>query len=213
MEREVWDRHWTQKATEGSTWERIASLYRRLFICAEVKHYVEKHFPPSGIFVECGSGTSETSSRIRKRDRFLIGLDFSRPPLYRAQRKPFIDLCIQADFFHLPFRDNVIDGIYNAGVMEHYGEDELKLILKEFYRVLKKGGCCLFLWPQKYNWVELASKIKPLFPESPSLFGKKSVPSLLQGAGFDKVSWRLSPFAIFLHYVVVAHKQSRRKSG
>jgi len=206
MGKETWDKHWMQKASEGSIWEKIAGLYRRLFISVEVKHYVEKHFPPSGIFVECGSGTSEASSKIDKQNRLLIALDFSRMPLCRARENPNIDLCIQADFFSLPFRDNVIDGIYNVGVMEHYEEKELKLILKEFQRVLKRGGCCLFLWPQKYNWVELASKVKPLFPESPSLFDKKSVPHLLKEAGFDKLSWNLSPFAVFLHYAVVAYK-------
>lgn len=204
--KETWDRHWTEKATEGSLWEKAANVYRRWFIRREVKHYVEKHFSPSGIFVECGSGTSETSVTIAKQDRLIIALDFSRFPLHRAQKNPVIDFCIQADFFHLPFKDNIIDGIYNVGVMEHYGEQELKVVLGEFYRVLKKDGVCLFLWPQKYGWVELVSKIRPLFPQSPSMFDERLVLGLLQEAGFDNVSWSLSPFALFLHYAVVAQK-------
>lgn len=204
--KDTWDKHWSKKATEGSLWEKIANLYRRLLIRREVKHYVEKHFPPSGIFVECGSGTSETSAAIRKQDRLLIALDFSRIPLHRAQNNPIIDLCIQADFFHLPFRDNVIDGIYNVGVMEHYGKDELRVILQEFHRVLKKDGKCLFLWPQRYGWVEMLSNIRPLFPKSPSMFHERLVPRLLRETGFSRVSWTLSPFVFFLHYAVVAHK-------
>ena len=44
------------------------------------------------------------------------------------------------DITKLPFQDNSVDIIYNSHVFEYFDRDECKDILKEWYRVLKKGG-------------------------------------------------------------------------
>jgi len=44
------------------------------------------------------------------------------------------------DITKLPFQDNSVDIIYNSHVFEYFDRDECKDVLKEWYRVLKKGG-------------------------------------------------------------------------
>ncbi|MGC9990235.1 MAG: methyltransferase domain-containing protein, partial [Terriglobales bacterium] len=40
----------------------------------------------------------------------------------------------------LPFRSNSVDSIYSTHMFEHFYPDELKQLLKECVRVLKRGG-------------------------------------------------------------------------
>jgi len=52
---------------------------------------------------------------------------------------PHIDYQMNvADLFE--FEDNSVDLIYASHILEHFGRHEVKDVLKEWYRVLKKGG-------------------------------------------------------------------------
>jgi len=52
---------------------------------------------------------------------------------------PHIDY--QSDVSHLvAFKDNSVDLIYASHILEHFKRKEIKNVLKEWYRVLKKGG-------------------------------------------------------------------------
>src|SRR5271157_2786506 len=110
-------------------------------------HYAKRHFPASGIFVEAGCGSAESSDRIDRHGRQLIGLDFSASALQVAQRVGNMDMLIQGDVFSLPFRSHSVDGIWNLGVMEHFTETQICSCLREFRRVLKPDGVILLLWP------------------------------------------------------------------
>ena len=202
--KELWDKHWGEKSPDYSMRERFASLYRDVLISREVSSYFDKYFPHKGVLLECGSGTSQTSRRIKKYHRSLIAVDFSRLALLRARENNFMDDFVESDITKMPFSNGSIDGIYNVGVMEHFTETELITVLNEFNRVLNNSGCCLLFWPQKYNWVKLIPL--KLFPTSPSCFDKKML-RLFTQTGFYKMSWHISPVGGFLHCVVVAYKK------
>lgn len=53
---------------------------------------------------------------------------------------------IRCDFTDAPFEDNTIDFIFSLNVLEHI-EDDVQT-MKECYRILKPGGCCLFVVPR-----------------------------------------------------------------
>ncbi len=112
-----------------------------------VRYFIDAYFPPSGIFVEAGSGTSETSIRIDKRggQRRLVAVDIVRQVLHRSA--PVMDARICGDIFHLPFRQASLDGIWNVGVMEHFTHPRIDEILREFHRTLRHGGRVIILWP------------------------------------------------------------------
>src|SRR5205823_4994282 len=112
-----------------------------------VAYFVERYFSTRGVFVEAGSGTSETSIRVDKRggDRTLVALDLIVPVL--EQCDPVMDVRVAGDIFRLPFADDSVDGIWNVGVMEHFTHDQIDAILRELHRVLRPGGRVILLWP------------------------------------------------------------------
>jgi len=218
LRRKTWERYWAEKESRNSILENIFSLYRRSLIATQVCIYVERYFPQKGIYMELGSGTSETSVKILRRNRILGAVDFSSHALSRARKISIMDFYIQADIFKLPLKDESIDGIWNVGVMEHFTEVELIQILKEFNRVLKNDRFCVLFWP----WILAPSHIifgtyerilrkmriyKQIFPDAPSMFKRKEyVKKLMKKAGFADVRFH-PPLFDFTHWVVVGHKK------
>lgn len=201
---DVWDSFWEESSK--NYFGKIASFYRKTFISRFVKIFCDKHFPSTGVLLEAGCGKAETSFRIPKRNRIFIACDISLIPLTMIKNKN-IDIKLQADIFNLPIRNESLDGIYNVGVMEHFTFEENVQILKEFKRVLKRNGKIILFWPWKYCWVEIVSKIKPLFPESPSMFGSFDFNKLLSKAGLRLVEEKLSIIDGFIHKAVVLSKR------
>jgi len=202
-----WDEHYT-KHNPDTLFQKFCSIYRRLFISNLVKKYADKFLPENGIIVEAGCGTGESSAKIPKRNRTFVAVDISAHPLIN-HRNPNVDIKLQADIFNLPFKDNSVDAIFNLGVHEHFTWEENIRILNEYRRILKPNGVLLLFWPWKYCWVELVSKIKPLFPRSPMMFGDFDEHKLFNMAGYDLVINELSPLDIFIHKVIVCRVKKK----
>ncbi|MFO1046199.1 MAG: class I SAM-dependent methyltransferase [Planctomycetaceae bacterium] len=179
-----WDNHWKRQRT--SIFGSLCTFYRRHFRARSVAYYFDRYFPTTGVFAECGSGSSETSCRIRLHQRKLIAIDFSEEALSRAARMPQISVCIRADIRNLPFADNSLDGIWNLGVMEHFEEDDQLLILREFHRVVKPGGSVLLWWPPTAALDFLVlSPFGWQFPGEPGRISRTQGLALMQAAGFE----------------------------
>ena len=141
-----WAEHWSND-NQHSFSQRFFSVYRRAVFARTVEWHINRFFPERGVFVEAGSGTSETSERIDKRggSRRLIAVDLVLDVVANAH--PVMDARIAADCFHLPFADASIDGLWNVGVMEHFTHDLIDAMMREFHRVLKPGAPAILLWP------------------------------------------------------------------
>lgn len=204
--KKIWDEHWSTKNIRQNFFGRLATFYRKNLICKLVSYYNNKHFPKQGLFLETGSGTAESSIGFLKEKRIFIACDISRHPLLRITNG-IIDVRVQADIFKLPFRDNVLDGIYNIGVMEHFSFQENIILIKEFKRILKPCSIIILYWPWKYCWVELVSKIKPLFPKSPSMFGDFDISSLIETIrDLEILAIGHSIKDIYIHKIVILRK-------
>lgn len=201
----TWDNHWSTKNIRQKFFGRMATFYRKNLICKLVSDYNDKCFPKKGIFLEAGSGTTESSIGISKEERIFIACDISRYPLLRITND-IIDTRIQADIFKLPFADDTIDGIYNIGVMEHFTFEDNIILFKEFKRILRPGGIIILYWPWKYNWVELVSKIRPLFPESPCLFGNFDFFKLIKDNNLEVLNIYHSVMDLYIHKIIVVKK-------
>lgn len=142
----AWTAHWSEER-QTTPIQRFFSFYRKAFVARSVRHFVGRYFPRTGIYLEAGSGTSETSHRIDKHNgaMTLLALDIIYPVLLNCD--PIMDVRLCADIFQLPFKDCSLDGIWNVGVMEHFTHSEIDAILHQFYRVLKPGGRVILLWP------------------------------------------------------------------
>jgi len=141
-----WTEHWS-KENQQTLAQRFFSVYRRAVFARTVAYFVNRYFPETGVFLEAGSGTSETSLRIEKHGgaRLLVAGDIILPIL--ADCHPVMDVRAGADIFRLPFRDNALDGIWNVGVMEHFLHPDIDRIMGELHRVLKPGATVILLWP------------------------------------------------------------------
>lgn len=141
---DAWAEHWTPRR---SPLEHLLSFYRKSICARIVRDAFARFMPASGVFVEAGSGTAETSSLIDKNagERILVAQDFV--PAVLRMSHPVIDVCVSGDIFRMPFADDSLDGLWNVGVLEHYTHEEIDRALQEFRRVLRPGGRVLIFWP------------------------------------------------------------------
>ena len=64
-----------------------------------------------------------------------------------VQDDPNIRAEIYSDANHLPLEDNSIDFIYAGHLVEHYYPDTLSSAVREWHRVLRRGGCLVVITP------------------------------------------------------------------
>lgn len=98
---------------------------------------------PHSIFLEIGCGTFYLGRALAKKGYIIVGIDMSMEALKLAQMafeqegiKNYLLVC--GNILNMPFKKNVVDLVYGAGVIEHF-KDTLKSV-KEIYRVLKNDG-------------------------------------------------------------------------
>jgi SAM-dependent methyltransferase len=208
----VWEQYFSR---EGQTFfQRLLMFHRRVFISRAVRYWFDKVFPKSGCYVEAGAGTSEGSGRIRSESRTLVALDVC---YYVLRELNILPHKAQGDILHLPFGDASLDGIWNMGVMEHFSDRDLTMILCEFRRTLKPEGSVLLFWPPWFAPYEiildaLALVMRELFGRHATFFpdeinryrSRTWLRRLLAEAGFGlrftSFGWR----DLFSYVVVVA---------
>ncbi|NJL44251.1 MAG: methyltransferase domain-containing protein [Nitrosarchaeum sp.] len=218
-EAKTWDLHWKHLRSGRSVFGKLCSIHRILFRARAVRKYLDKTFPDAGLFVEAGSGSSQTSVLIPKRRREIIAVDISAEALKEAKKIPVLDRFVRADIRKLPFTRNSIDGIWNLGVMEHFHPKDIDTILKEFLRVLKPGGMVVLFWPSRIasdkvllTAIEtvhnlLSSRRLQFFPDEVSrLRSKQQGIEILARNGFEQTRVYFPLLDLFTEYVVVARK-------
>jgi SAM-dependent methyltransferase len=143
---QAWSEHWSNDR-QRSIAQRFFSFYRKAVFARTVRYFTGRYFPAQGLFLEAGSGTSETSLRIDKggNRRKLIAVDIVPSVLKGCH--PAMDCRVCGDLFQLPFQDDSVDGIWNVGVMEHFTHEEIDRIMRELFRVMKPGSRIILLWP------------------------------------------------------------------
>ena len=196
--------------------QRLLSFYRKAFISRAVKYYTDKYFPGEGIFLEAGAGTSQSSSRIEKLGRKLIALDLNH---YVLAQHNCLDYKVQGDILSLPVRSRSVHGLWNLGVMEHFTDVEIKVILKEFKRILKDDGVLLLFWPPFYApfqivlnsiaWLshKFFNKKIEFFPSEINRYqNKQRLINFLQTADLKLVKTYFNILDLFSYVVVIVKK-------
>jgi SAM-dependent methyltransferase len=103
----------------------------------------------------CGDGMG-AASHIRRLGCSYVGVDISFSALLKA-RSHGLSVCQIGDASRLPFKTESFQAITSIEVLEHLFRPELAL--KEFARVLRKGGVLIVTVPNPAYWhrrVELA---------------------------------------------------------
>jgi SAM-dependent methyltransferase len=217
-ERETWERHWSSFGS-GSTFGKLAALVRKRILSRAVRRYTDRFFPREGTFVECGCGTGQSSTRVFRNGRRLIAADLSLEALQATRRLALYSDQLQTDIRRLPLADDSVGGIWNLGVMEHFGSEEVDTVLREFRRVLKPGHVAILFWPPDFGSSRLVlapiewlltwrhGRLFRLFPSEPSrLRSRNEARKRMVRAGFEPVAAEFGPRDAFIHVVVVGRK-------
>jgi ubiquinone/menaquinone biosynthesis C-methylase UbiE len=102
---------------------------------------------------EAGCGRGEDLVSLSMARSFLIGLDYSTNSLKICKSKKRANCAcdfILGDILHLPFRDNVFDMVFNAGVVEHFRNHFAPL--REMVRVTGTGKSVVVFVPNMFSW-------------------------------------------------------------
>ena len=214
-----WDNYWESHFNSKRS-QKIIYFIRTKLIAKSVRNFIDRYFKDSGIFIEMGSGSSQTSVLINKRSRKLYALDFAFDAVAHARFVPVMDGGIHGNLFSLPFRNDSVDGIWNLGVMEHFTDSEIDTILTEFYRALKSGSCAILFWPPLIGWYKIAALIVEtilslvkrkrvkLYPDEINLIrGRKKIKSFCDRNGFILERCSYTYLDCFTNVVIVIRKK------
>jgi SAM-dependent methyltransferase len=137
--RHDWDRSWKGlslfRETPAAAWN--------LMDADKEAHLLKRLGDKKGLLLEVGCGAAHLSARLAASGFLTICLDSSKAALelaketYRGQGQSW-RLGTTADAYHLPYRDDVFDGVLSTGLLEHF-QNPVPLI-REMVRVLKPGG-------------------------------------------------------------------------
>lgn len=129
-------------------------------IYEHIREYASKISKKRILDIGCGTGNYTSLFAINNNN--VIGLDINdfRKEKYK---KKFKFTKYKGNEF--PFRKNSFDVIVSFDVIEHVEDDEG--FIQEMYRVLKKGGECLFTTPNRLrlsNFIKIIIGKKPQYP-------------------------------------------------
>jgi SAM-dependent methyltransferase len=123
------------------------SLYRDL---------IRRHLKPGMRLLDAGCGRYLRFCREFANEADVVGIDLETTFDTHNQRPPF---AVRGDIGALPFRSRFFDMVISRSVVEHL-EDPPR-VFREFFRVLKPGGCVVIVTPNKYDYVSLIAAGTP----------------------------------------------------
>lgn len=150
-------------------------------------------FPTHAKVIEVGCGTGQTLNMRCN----TVGMDISLPALKIAKNN--CNHPVWGDIFHIPFKDDSFDLVYNSGVIEHFKEPYNSVAVNEMIRITKPGGLTVVIVPNSLcPWYRLGKflaillgkfefgyeedyspeRLKNLFGNDVTLFGLQALPPL-----------------------------------
>ncbi len=146
--------------------DRVTRAWAEQFPIAPYRKLLLQHQAPSGVrALDVGSGPAHDSLLLAERGFQVWGVDWSQKGLL-AGRRLYEDeglhlRAVCSDIRALPFREASFDFVWNAGVLEHFHDDEVVRVLSEMRRVARVGGTVLAAVPNKfYFWYQAHLALK-----------------------------------------------------
>jgi ubiquinone/menaquinone biosynthesis C-methylase UbiE len=215
-----WDTYWAKDQKAYNTiYDSVAVFYRRYIIKPYLRRYCNKYFTNDSVILHAGCGSGQVEKGFDK-SFTIIGMDISRNALSLYCKCHECSNLILGDITMIGIKDETIDGIYNLGVMEHFSEDEIHTIFREFHRIVKRKGVVVVFWPPKFGLTvitlrfwhfflnSLLRKNVHLHPTEPSLIKSRAhVERIVKKAGFHLKETNFSLADAYTYMVIVMEKK------
>jgi ubiquinone/menaquinone biosynthesis C-methylase UbiE len=214
-----WDYYWTIKQTSlHRVYDHIAVFYRQNIIKPHLGRFIHKYMKKNDIILHAGCGGGQVEEEIAG-SFTIIGMDISSNAITLYKQFHAEPNLILGDILSIGIKHESLDGVYNLGVMEHFSEDEIDGILREFHRIVKKDGVVILFWPPEYGSTVLFFKLvhfilnsvlrRNIFfqpPEPSRIRSKTWVAEKVKRSGFalEEISFGLEDF--YTNMVVVLRK-------
>jgi len=223
-----WDAYWDGQKTRagGLLYDAVAAFYRKWIIRPSLNRFVKRHFGPGAQVLHAGCGSGQVDADIRHHVS-ITGLDISVNAL-RLYKKVNRGHCqaLHGSIFRIPLPDGAMDGVYNLGVMEHFTEEEIRRVLREFRRVLKADGRVVVFWPPEFGlsvlffkglgWLfrnVLGKKDVKFHPdEITRVRSRGHVTGIFEAEGFEVLEYSFGPRDLFTYAVVAAQRSEAVRS-
>jgi len=145
---------------------------------------------------------------ISKFPRFIIQIAYSLTGARKSfTKQDYVNILYENNFIHydlrfgLPFHENMATHIYTSHFLEHLYPNEAELLLKDAYKVLKKGGVirisvpdleyAISLYPQEkkdmLNKYFFINNVNNTFSNHKFMYDYDSLSEILYSIGFQKV--------------------------
>jgi ubiquinone/menaquinone biosynthesis C-methylase UbiE len=125
-------------------YDKNASSYAKAIGDLAPLNYINKFsklLSKNGRVLEVGCAGGRDAEIISEKGFKVTGVDLSKNLLKQAKKQAPKANFVQADFLNLPFSNGFFDGIWSSASLLHLETvEEVERALKEFKRVLKKGG-------------------------------------------------------------------------
>lgn len=199
MRDQGWDRHWEgYSPSRGDSFifrERHRLLLEAVDLLQRAKNGL-LHILEAG----CGAGHN-IFLLCRSLDRCLgVGLDVS-PTALEKHRELYPDTgatMVLGDLYSIPFADASFDLVFNAGVIEHFANEEKGKVFAEQKRILRPEGLLFITVPGKYSlwWLYQRLRRKPSFGYEES-YDLDDFSRILQDNGFSVIRrGGIDPFSL-----------------
>ena len=225
MDSQNWDKYWMKKENEPVlfVYDLIASFYRKFIIKPNLNNFIFKNFKKGDKLLHAGCGGGQVDIDISKNYK-ISALDISKIALDTYKNNnPNVEKLLYGDIFSVPANDSSFDGIYNLGVMEHFEEDEIISIMKEFKRIIKSEGKIIMFWPHESGPHVLFLKfahfiLRSIFKSKISLHpaeitrinSKKHIHNICKKANIEIENYFFSMRDLFTYVVIILSKNSSK---
>lgn len=157
---EYWEKLWIANPSFRMRGFKLPAWYRDVFT---------RRLPSDGLIVEAGCGNGNLVRMIIHQDparwggagtsiaastgvtefggAVIEGLDFAEQAIAENQRIHPDGRYRVGDVRELPYADGALSGYLSMGVVEHFGEEDRKRILREAARCLRPGGIAIITVP------------------------------------------------------------------
>lgn len=188
-----------QLIAKPETWDAVAETYNIEIEESDIKlaDDIEKMLLRLGLqkgdsLIEMGCGSGHLSACLAQKGYRVILLDFSPIALGKAQetfkKYNLTGEFILGDIFHLDESVPVCDFAWNSGVMEHFGDYEITILVNNIQKYAQKG--VLYLVPNSNSIAYLLMRAR-LMSEDKWIYGeeylRRDYEIILKNVGYQHI--------------------------